>query len=190
MINPPKGVIHKSTFNLCARSNKNIYNIVEDLAQAPSTMSNLKVLQNCLGQKKDFLSTIGCIDPSDSNIVVFNHENDTPRLPTKLDFMIQVVVCGKNIHRSIVDEGASTYIMSLSYWKAIGSLQLNQPPTTLKFFDGRTYKPCGILNSLQVKLGGKILLVEVEVIDRPLDYNILVGHTWVYAMTVVVSTYF
>jgi hypothetical protein len=62
--------------------------------------------------------------------------------------------------------------------------------TTLKAFDGRTYKPCGILNSLQVELGGKIVSIEVEVIDGPLDYNLLLGRTWVYAMVVVISTYF
>jgi hypothetical protein len=43
---PPKGVIQKSTFNphACAAQN---YNIVEDLAQAPSTMSALEILQSC-----------------------------------------------------------------------------------------------------------------------------------------------
>lgn len=30
----------------------------------------------------------------------------------------------------------------------------------------------------------------MEVIDNPLDYNILFGHTWVYAMAAVISTYF
>lgn len=62
--------------------------------------------------------------------------------------MIEVIIHGKNIHRYIVDEGASTYIMSLFFWKVIGSPQLIQLTTTLKAFDGMTYKPCGILNSL------------------------------------------
>lgn len=83
----------------------------------------------------------------------------------------------KNIHHSILDKGASTYIMSLSCWKLIGSPQLNQSNTTLKSFDGRTYKPCGILNYLQVELGGKTVSIEIEVIDGPLDYNILMGDT-------------
>lgn len=67
--------------------------------------------------------------------------------------------------------------MSTSYWKDIGSSQLSQSPTTLKDFDGRTYKPCGILNSLQVELGGKVVSQEFEVIDIPLDYNLLLCHT-------------
>ena len=49
-IKPPKGVIHKSTYNPQARVAQN-YNIVEDLAQSPSAMSALGVLQNCASQK-------------------------------------------------------------------------------------------------------------------------------------------
>ena len=60
----------------------------------------------------------------------------------------------------------------------------------LKDFYGRTYKPCGILSNLQVELGGKFFTFEVEVVDRPLDYNILLGRPWVYAMVAVVFTYF
>lgn len=59
MIKPPKGIIHKYTFNPHIRATQN-YNVVEDLAQAPSTMLTLKVLQNCITQKKAFLSTIRC----------------------------------------------------------------------------------------------------------------------------------
>lgn len=61
---------------------------------------------------------------------------------------------------------------------------------TLKAFDGRTYTPYGILSNLQVELGSKIVEIEVEVIDGNLDYNILLGRPWIYAMTTVVSTYF
>ena len=45
-IKPPKGVVHKSTFNPRARVAHH-YNIVEDLAQSPSAMSTLEVLQHC-----------------------------------------------------------------------------------------------------------------------------------------------
>jgi len=43
---PPKGVLWKSSYNPNARVAQH-YNIVEDLAQAPSTMSALEVLQTC-----------------------------------------------------------------------------------------------------------------------------------------------
>jgi hypothetical protein len=32
--------------------------------------------------------------------------------------------------------------------------------------------------------------VDVEVVDAPLDYNLLLGHNWTYAMTTVVSSVF
>ena len=60
----------------------------------------------------------------------------------------------------------------------------------LKEFDGRSYTPYGILSSLQVELGGKTIEIDVEVIDGNLDYNILLGRPWIYAMAVVLSTYF
>ena len=44
MIKPQKGLIHKSTYNPQARAAQN-YNVVEDLAQSPSSMSTLEVLQ-------------------------------------------------------------------------------------------------------------------------------------------------
>lgn len=108
----------------------------------------------------------------------------------QLAFMIQVVIHVNNIHYSIVDEGYSTCIMFLSCWKDIGCPQLNQSPTTLKDFDGRGFKPYGIINLLLVELGGKNVSVEFKVIDEPLDYSLLLGHTWVYVMATVVSTYF
>jgi hypothetical protein len=46
---PPKGVVKKSAFNPHARAAQN-YSIVEDLAQAPSAMSALEVLQSCPAQ--------------------------------------------------------------------------------------------------------------------------------------------
>lgn len=43
------------------------YNIVEDLAQAPSVMSTLEVLQSCPMQQKSLFFAIGVIDASDSS---------------------------------------------------------------------------------------------------------------------------
>jgi hypothetical protein len=41
-----------------------------------------------------------------------------------------------------------------------------------------------------VQLGGKTVCVEVEVVDAPIDYNLLLGRSWTYAMQVVVATVF
>jgi hypothetical protein len=41
-----------------------------------------------------------------------------------------------------------------------------------------------------MQLGGKTMCVEVEVVDAPLDYNLLLGRSWTYAMHAVVATVF
>jgi hypothetical protein len=43
---PPNGIVRKSAFNPHARAAQN-YSIVEEMAQAPSAMSSLEVLQTC-----------------------------------------------------------------------------------------------------------------------------------------------
>ena len=63
-------------------------------------------------------------------------------------------------------------------------------PTTLKAFDGRGFQPHSLLPGLSVELGGKTVSIQVEVFDAPLDYNMLLGKNWFYAMTVVASTFF
>ena len=63
--------------------------------------------------------------------------------------------------------------MSLPCWKAIGYPELAQSPTTFKAFNGRSFTPYRILRNLPIELGGKTVNVEVEVIDAPLDYNLL-----------------
>jgi hypothetical protein len=57
-------------------------------------------------------------------------------------------------------------------------------------FDGRSFRPHGIIPSFPVQLGGKTVCVKVEVVDVPLDYNLLLGRSWTYAMHAVVATVF
>jgi hypothetical protein len=175
-LQPPKGVIKKSTFNPHARAAQN-YSIVEDLAQAPSAMSALEVLQSCPTQRRALLKAIGGIDPTDSNLIVFDLEDYVPRLPPQLAFQIQFIVSDKNICRTVVDEGASMCVMYFTCWKAIGSPPLTESQNTLKAFNGSGFKPYGVLPSLPVTLEGKTVQVEVEVFDAPLDYNLLLGQS-------------
>ena len=89
-----------------------------------------------------------------------------------------------------MDEGASTCVMSLSCWKGLGSPEIVPSQSMLKAFDGHVFKPHGIVPSFPVTLGGKIVTVEVEVVDAPIDYDLLLGQSWTYAMEVVPSSYF
>jgi hypothetical protein len=41
-----------------------------------------------------------------------------------------------------------------------------------------------------MQLGGKTVCIEVEVVNASLDYNILLGRSWTYAMQAVVMTVF
>ena len=61
---------------------------------------------------------------------------------------------------------------------------------TLKDFDGHGFQPYGLLPSIHVELGGKSVSIHIEVIDAPLDYNLLLGHNRFYAMQAVASTIF
>jgi hypothetical protein len=47
----------------------------------------------------------------------------------------------------------------------------------LKDFNGSVFKPYSVLPSLPITLEGKMVQVEVEVFDAPLDYNLLLGHS-------------
>ena len=115
------------------------------------------------------------MDPSDMNLIHFNPKNLKPRLPHQLDFQVITRLVGKKVFRTILDEGASTYVLSLSCWKAIGSPKLVKSPTTLKSFEGRFFQPYGLMPTLSVELGGKTISIQVEVVDAPLDYNLLIG---------------
>ena len=60
----------------------------------------------------------------------------------------------------------------------------------MKTFDDRGFKAYGILNFLAMELGDKIVSIDVEVVDAPLDYNLLLGRSSFYAMTAVASSVF
>jgi hypothetical protein len=133
-------LFESSGFNphACAAQN---YSIVEDLVQAPFAMSALEVLQSCPTQRKALLKAIGGIDPLDTYLIIFDLKDHIPRLPPQLVFQIQVVVENKNICRTVIDEGVSTCVMSITCWKAIGSPPLTESHNTLKAFNDSGFKP-------------------------------------------------
>ena len=50
--------------------------------------------------------------------------------------------------------------------------------------------PLGILPQFPITLEGKIVCIDFMVVQGPLDFNLLLGHDYVYAMKAVVSTLF
>ena len=137
-------------------------------------MLSLEVLQSCLAQRDALLAALGGMDSS-SLMVKFNLYDVKTFLPYHVALSIDVIHGGKTIGRVVVDEGASTCVMSLSCWKALRSLELVPSNTLLIAFNRRSFRLQGILPAFEIKLARKVVSVEVEVIDAPLDYNLLLG---------------
>jgi hypothetical protein len=133
---------------------------------------------------------LGAVDPVDTRLITFEIDSGEPRLPALIAFQIPVKIWNITVHRCIIDEGASTCIMSKIVWKKLGSLELIPSAITLRAYDGRPSSPEGIFQNVPVELRGKTILIDIEVIDALLDYNILFGRSYMYAMKAVASSVF
>jgi hypothetical protein len=185
----PRIPLRRNVHNPQARAAHN-YSLVDDLAQSPAAMSVLEVLQTCPTQRKSLLSTLGAVDPADTRLITFDLDSGEPRLPALIAFQIPVKIRNITVHRCIIDEGASTCIMSKTVWQKLGSPELIPSAITLRAYDGRPSSPEGLFQNVPVELGGKTILIDIEVIDAPLDYNILFGRSYMYAMKAVASSVF
>ena len=99
-------------------------------------------------------------------------------------------VTSKSILHTIVDKGASVRILSSTAWKDIGSPLLVLATDQILAFNQRPTTPLGILPLFPITLGGKTVCIDFMVVQGPLDFNLLLGCDYVYAMKVVVSTLF
>jgi hypothetical protein len=185
----PRIPLRRNVHNPQARAAHN-YSLVDDLAQSPAAMSVLEVLQTCPTQRKSLLSALGAVDPADTRLITFDLDNSEPRLPAAVAIQVPVKIRNITVHRCIIDEGASTCIMSTTVWQKLGSPELTPSPITLRAYDGRPSSPEGLLQNVPVELGGKTILIDIEVIDVTLDYNILFGRSYMYAMKAVASSVF
>ena len=93
------------------------------------------------------------MDPENSNIITFKLDDFKTRLSHQLAFQNATKIVGNIVRRTILDEGTSTPVMSLSCWRTIGSPEINHSPTTLKAFDGHDFQPYGLLPTIRVELG-------------------------------------
>jgi hypothetical protein len=176
MTHIPKGAFKKASHNPNARAAQN-YSVVEDLSQTACVMSALEVLQSCPSQRKALLTALGSTETCNLGTIMLYTTDLKPRLSYHVAFQIVVSYPTKfftwNIFRTVVDEGALTCIMSLACWKAIGQPFLSPSPTLLTAFDSHLFRPHDIVPSFPVQLGGKTVCVEVEVVDAPLNYSLL-----------------
>jgi hypothetical protein len=113
-----------------------------------------------------------------------------PRLPPHVPFQITVQVRGRDVPQTLIDEGASVSILSSVAWYALGCPQLAPVTHSLLAFNRGTSQPLGILPQFPVTLGGKTVFIDVMVVRDPLDFSLLLGRDYVYAMKAIVSTLF
>ena len=136
------------------------------------------------------LSALGVNGDDSSSVIKFETAGHHPRLPYYVSLLVHVECLNMIVKCTVIDEGVAASMMSLSCWKGLGSPELSKSTTMLTAFDGRSFRPHGILPSLKVRLGGKTVAIEVEVVDAPLDYNLLLGRNWMYSMQAVASSVF
>jgi hypothetical protein len=58
----------------------------------------------------------------------------------------------------------------------------------LNAFDGHMFRPHGIITALPIRLGCKTIFVEV--VDAPMEYNLLLGCNFFYEMIIFFSLFF
>jgi hypothetical protein len=98
-----------------------------------------------------------------------------PRLPSHIPFQITVQVFGRDVPQTLIDEGLSVSILSSFAWQALGCPPLAPVTQNLLAFNRRTSQPLGTLPQFPITLGGKIIFIDVMVVQDPLDFSLLLG---------------
>ena len=101
--------------------------------------------------------------------MAFDLDKATPRLPSMVTFQIPVSVQNITIHRCVIDDGASTCIMSKNVWQKLGAPELKPFVITLRAYDGRPLTPVGLFQNVLVCLARKMVHIDIEVLDAYLD---------------------
>jgi hypothetical protein len=132
------------------------------------------------------------VEPPPSNeAILFNWGVLTgPHLPSHIPFQITIQVCGQDVPQMMIDEGSSVSILSSIAWQYLGYPPLAPVTQNLLSFNRRTNQPLGTLPQFPITLGGKIVFIDVMVVQDPLDFSLLLGRDYVYSMKAIVSTLF
>jgi hypothetical protein len=113
-----------------------------------------------------------------------------PHIPSHIPFKITVQFCGWDIPQTLIDEGASVIILSSISWQDFGYPQLVPITQNMLAFNRRTSHPLGVLPQFPITLGGITVFIDVMVVQDPLDFDLLLGRDYIYAMKAIVSTFF
>ena len=93
------------------------------------------------------------VDSNPSTTVRYDTHEIQPRLPNHVVLLFDVQCMDNMIKYMVFNEGAVACVMSLDYWKGLGAPVLSKYMTMLTTFDERSFRPHGIIPSLQVCFG-------------------------------------
>jgi hypothetical protein len=82
----------------------------------------------------------------------------------------------------LIDEGSSVSIFSSIAWKDLGYPPLALITQNLLAFNKRASQPLETLPQFPITLGGKTVLIDVMVVQDPLDFTLLLGRDYVYVL--------
>ena len=77
-------------------------------------MSTLEVLQTCPPQRKALLSSLGVADGISPSVIKFETHRVQPHFPYYVSLLVHVECLNNTIKRTMIDEGAAAFVMSLS----------------------------------------------------------------------------
>ncbi len=103
-----------------------------------------------------------------------------------MPFQITGHAYDKVVPSTVLDEGASVSFIPFTTWQALDSPQLVPITQSLLAFDGGTSQPLGILPKFPITLGGKTVYIDMMVVEGALDFSILLGCDYIYAMGALV----
>ena len=96
------------------------------------------------------MSALGVSDDNSSTMIKFETMGVQPRFPYYVSLLIHVECLNMIVKCTVIDEGATVSVMSLSCWKGLGSPKLSQSTNMFTYFDGISFWPQEILFSLKV----------------------------------------
>jgi len=129
------------------------------------------------------------VPPPSSSVISLDWSHLTTFcLLSYVPFQTIVHAYDKAVPGTILDEGAFVSLMPSTTWQALGSPQLVPVTQNLLVFDRGTSQPLGILLKLLATLGGKTIYIDVMAVQGALDFSLLLGRDYVYAMGTLVSS--
>jgi hypothetical protein len=89
----------------------------------------------------------------------FDLDNAKPCLPNYVAFQVMVTFMNFNIHQCTMEEGDSSWVISLAFWMKMGSPNLSLSQINLRAFNGKSFQTLGVLTNLHITLRFKIVLI-------------------------------